>query len=68
MLGTIARVLTAKRIGFIDVVGKEGSVFFHRSQLHPDLAFDEQLQFMRVTFDLRHGPKGMLAENIRAAK
>ncbi len=55
----------AKGFGFIEPEGGGGDVFAHFSAIQME-GFRTLKQGCRVRFELIHGPKGMMAHNIRA--
>lgn len=56
----------AKGFGFIEPEGGGGDVFAHFSAIQMD-GFRTLKQGAQVVFEVVQGPKGMLAQNIRAA-
>lgn len=64
--GTVKWFNDAKGFGFIEPDGGGTDVFAHFSAITMD-GFKTLKQGARVTFDLTAGPKGQLAQNIRAA-
>lgn len=63
--GTVKWFNDAKGFGFIEPDDGSGDVFAHFSAVQMD-GFRTLKQGSRVTFDLVQGPKGSLAQNIRA--
>lgn len=61
--GTIKWFNNAKGWGFIEV-GSEDDVFIHYSQLEGQ-GYKTLEQGQQVEFELRDGPKGVWAENVR---
>lgn len=66
-VGTIKAVKLDKGFGFIGEVGGP-DVFFHVSDLPPDLPFDESLQERRVEFTIQQTPRGTRAIGIVPAR
>lgn len=63
--GTIARLVTDKGFGFIDVgKGKGKDLFFHVSALD-GVDFEDLSEGQKVTFTEGEGEKGPRAENVR---
>lgn len=67
VLGTVKWFNDAKGFGFIEPDTGEGDVFAHFSAIQMD-GYRSLKQGARVIFDLVHGPKGLMAQNIRAAE
>jgi cold shock protein len=65
-LGTVKWFNDAKGFGFIEPEGGGGDVFAHFSAIQMD-GFRTLKQGAQVVFEIVQGPKGMLAQNIRAA-
>ncbi len=63
--GTVKWFNDAKGFGFIEPDDGSGDVFAHFSAVQMD-GFRTLKQGSRVSFDLVQGPKGSLAQNIRA--
>lgn len=63
--GTVKWFNDAKGFGFIEPEGGGADVFAHFSAITMD-GFKTLKQGSRVSFDLVDGPKGQLAQNIRA--
>ncbi len=63
--GTVKWFNDAKGFGFIEPEGGGADVFAHFSAIAMD-GFKTLKQGSRVSFDLVDGPKGQLAQNIRA--
>lgn len=63
--GTVKWFNDAKGFGFIEPEGGGGDVFAHFSAIQMD-GYRSLKQGARVAFDLVEGPKGRLAQNIRA--
>ena len=63
--GTVKWFNDAKGFGFIEPEGGGADVFAHFSAIAMD-GFKTLKQGSRVSFDLVDGPKGKLAQNIRA--
>jgi CspA family cold shock protein len=55
--GTIARLNTEKRYGFISIEGQEKDVFFHSNEL-VGVTFDELREGDKVTFEVAQSEKG----------
>jgi CspA family cold shock protein len=64
-VGTVKWFNDAKGFGFIEPEGGGADVFAHFSAIAMD-GFKTLKQGSRVSFDLVDGPKGQLAQNIRA--
>ena len=64
-LGTVKWFNDAKGFGFIEPEGGGADVFAHFSAIQSE-GYRTLKQGGRVTFDLVEGPKGVLAQNIRA--
>lgn len=60
--GAIKRI-TDRGFGFISD-GSEKDLFFHCSSVR-DAQFEELQEGQRVSFDVKQGPKGPCAENVR---
>lgn len=67
MLGTVKWFNDAKGFGFIEPDTGEGDVFAHFSAIQMD-GYRSLKQGARVNFDLVHGPKGLMAQNIRSTE
>lgn len=65
-LGKVKWFNDAKGFGFIEPEGGGGDVFAHFSAIQMD-GFRTLKQGAQVVFEVVQGPKGMLAQNIRAA-
>lgn len=65
-LGKVKWFNDAKGFGFIEPEGGGGDVFAHFSAIQMD-GFRTLKQGAQVIFEVVQGPKGMLAQNIRAA-
>jgi len=65
--GTVKWFNDAKGFGFIEPEGGGADVFAHFSAITMD-GFKTLKQGSKVSFDLVDGPKGQLAQNIRAAE
>jgi CspA family cold shock protein len=65
MFGTVKWFNDAKGFGFIEPEEGDGDVFAHFSAIQME-GFRTLKQGSRVSFDLVEGPKGQLAQNIRA--
>jgi CspA family cold shock protein len=65
MFGTVKWFNDAKGFGFIEPEEGGGDVFAHFSAIQME-GFRTLKQGSRVSFDLVQGPKGHLAQNIRA--
>ena len=63
--GTVKWFNDAKGFGFIEPEGGGADVFAHFSAIQMD-GFRTLKQGSKVSFDLVQGPKGQLAQNIRA--
>ncbi len=63
--GTVKWFNDAKGFGFIEPEGGGADVFAHFSAIQMD-GFRTLKQGCKVSFDLVQGPKGQLAQNIRA--
>ena len=63
--GTVKWFNDAKGFGFIEPEGGGADVFAHFSAITME-GFKTLKQGSRVSFDLMDGPKGQLAQNIRA--
>lgn len=63
MNGTIKRLVTDKRFGFI-LAGDGTDYFFHQSAC-AETAFQDLREGQTVTFDLGLGTKGPRGENVR---
>lgn len=63
--GSVLSVNLDRGFGFIGVYNGP-TVFFHHGQLR-GMGFTEQLTGRRVEFELREGPKGLVALNVRPA-
>ena len=66
-LGTVKWFNDAKGFGFIEPEGGGEDVFAHFSAIQMD-GFRTLKQGSRVLFELVQGPKGNLAQNIRAVE
>jgi len=64
-LGTVKWFNDAKGFGFIEPEGGGADVFAHFTSIQSE-GYRTLKQGGRVTFDLVEGPKGVLAQNIRA--
>ena len=64
-LGTVKWFNDAKGFGFIEPEGGGPDVFAHFTAIQSE-GYRTLKQGGRVTFDLVEGPKGVLAQNIRA--
>ena len=64
-VGTVKWFNDAKGFGFIQPEDGSADVFAHFSAIQMD-GFRTLRQGGRVSFDLAQGPKGMMAQNIRA--
>lgn len=64
--GTIARLITDRRFGFISREGEEKDLFFHSSELK-GVEFDELNEGDKVTFEVAEGQKGPNATKISRA-
>ncbi|WP_254270995.1 cold-shock protein [Haloarcula marina] len=60
--GTVTFVHDEKGYGFIETDAREEDVFFHQSEIDPDLEEGEA-----VTFDIERGERGPRAVNLRRA-
>ncbi len=67
VLGTVKWFNDAKGFGFIEPDTGEGDVFAHFSAIQME-GYRSLKQGARVIFDLVHGPKGLMAQNIRSAE
>lgn len=65
-LGKVKWFNDAKGFGFIEPEGGGGDVFAHFSAIQME-GFRTLKQGAQVIFEVVQGPKGMLAQNIRAA-
>lgn len=65
MTGTIKRIVSDKRFGFI-AAGDGQEYFFHQSACS-ETPFDELREGQTVTFERGQGPKGPRGENVRLA-
>ena len=65
-LGTVKWFNDAKGFGFIEPSGGGADVFAHFSAVQMD-GFRTLKQGSQVEYDLTQGPKGDMAQNIRAA-
>lgn len=65
MNGTIKRLVTDKRFGFI-AAGDGNEYFFHQSSCN-QVSFDDLREGQAVTFEGGQGPKGPRGENVRPA-
>lgn len=65
-VGTVKSVRLDKGFGFIRCT-ELGDLFFHASELDPELPFDVTLHERRVVFDATSTPKGGRATSIRPA-
>ena len=65
MTGTV-KAINERGFGFIGMAGGP-DCFFHRSDLHESLEFDERLIERRVTFETVETERGMRAANVRPA-
>ena len=66
MTGTIKTLSPDRGFGFIR--GEDGNeYFFHRSELHAGLTFEQLSQGQRVSFEPRDSDKGLRAADIDAA-
>jgi len=63
MEGTIKKLVTEKRFGFITVDGEEKDLFFHGNELK-NVKFEELKEGDRVSFDKADSPKGPNATNV----
>lgn len=66
-IGTVKWFNDAKGFGFIEPEGGGADVFAHFSAVQMD-GFRTLKQGSRVSYDLVQGPKGDLAQNIRATE
>ena len=64
-LGTVKWFNDAKGFGFLEPEGGGPDVFAHFTAIQSD-GYRTLKQGSRVSFDLVEGPKGVLAQNIRA--
>lgn len=63
MRGKIAKIVSGRGFGFIEVEGEEKNVFFHCSNVIDD-KFNELEEEDDVSFDLEDGPKGKVAVKV----
>ncbi|MFI9028406.1 cold-shock protein [Streptomyces sp. NPDC053560] len=61
--GTVKWFNAGKGFGFIEQEGGGADVFAHYSNI-ADQSFRELLEGQKVNFDIAHGQKGPMAENI----
>jgi len=64
--GTVKWFNDAKGFGFISRTSGEGDVFVHHSEIK-SVGFRTLQEGQPVQFDVRKGPKGLQAENVRVA-
>lgn len=67
MQGKIEKVIQDRGFGFISVPDKEDSIFFHKTQIHDELVFDDLREGQDVQFDVEETPKGLQAVNVNKA-
>lgn len=63
MTGTIKRLNTEKKYGFITIAGQKADAFFHKSGL-ANCDFDDLREGDVVNFDTENGEKGLKAVRI----
>jgi len=64
--GTIKKLVSDKKFGFISAEGMEKDLFFHTNAL-VDVSFDELKEGDAVSFDTEESPKGLNAVNVKRA-
>ena len=61
--GTIKRLVSERRFGFITYEGAEKDLFFHSNELK-NVQFNELREGDKVTFEIAESPKGPNATNV----